>query len=155
MSIVNLCRGEVVIVPKETSLQDVAVLMQARGVGFVAVTTDDGNMVPIGVITDRDIVLRAVAKNLDMSRDTVEKAMSQALVTVKSDANITEVIEIMEERKIRRVLVLDEANHLCGVVSTDDLVRFVSGEMAKIGNLFQEQTGTSLRHRTHEFTRMA
>ena len=155
MSIVSLCLGEVVVVPKETSLQDVAILMQARGVGFVAVTTDDGKMVPIGVITDRDIVVRAATKNLDMNRETVDKVMSHALVTIKKDAEITEVIEIMEERKVRRVLVVDESNHLCGVVSTDDLVRFVASEMAKIGGLFQEQTGTSLRHRTHEFTRMA
>jgi Mg/Co/Ni transporter MgtE len=82
MSILNLCVGEVVVVTRETSVQDVAVLMQARG-------------------------------------------------------------------------VVDDSNYLCGVVSTDDLVRFVASEMTKIGSLFQEQTGTSLRHRTHEFTRMA
>lgn len=112
------------------------------------------SMTPVGVVTDRDLAVRAVTKNLDMSRERVESVMSERMITAHVNDDLDDVITTMEQNKVRRVLVLDQFGGLFGIVSIDDIISFLSGEFNRVQNLYISQTETSSRHRAHEFTRM-
>jgi CBS domain-containing protein len=76
---------------------------------------------PVGIITDRDIACRAVARGKDPSQTTVGECMSSRLATIGQDAAIEDCCDQMEEFKIRRLLVVDDHGRLCGIVAQADV----------------------------------
>jgi CBS domain-containing protein len=108
----------VVYLPSETTLADAARTMREQDIGDVVVA--DGQTLA-GVVTDRDIVLRAVAENRDPDATTVGEIMTRDLVTVRPDDTIQDAALLMRDRAIRRLLVCDDAQGLVGVVSIGDL----------------------------------
>lgn len=151
----KLIVSDVVTVFEGTKIQEVARIMDEKSVGMVVVTERYSEGKPIGVITDRDIVVRAVKNNIDCSTQTVDTIMTRSLVTVSETTQIEDSIKIMEENHIRRLLVLDDLGKVKGVVSLDDLVALLGNEINRLGNLCRNQVGTAGRHRPHDFTRMA
>lgn len=99
------------------SLQDVAKQMANNDTGFIPVMQKDRLL---GVITDRDLVVRAMAHGVVSSKGTVEECASYNPITVQVDQPINEAIALMEEHMIRRLCVVDNGQ-LCGVVSLGDL----------------------------------
>ncbi|GEJ56917.1 CBS domain-containing protein [Anaeromyxobacter diazotrophicus] len=112
-----MTRGVTTIGPGET-LQAAAQAMRACGVGFLPVREDDHL---VGAITDRDVVVRAVAPGRDPRRTVVREAMTPRLVLCHEDDTLGEAARQMEEHAVRRILVLDGAERLVGVLSADDL----------------------------------
>jgi len=108
----------VVYLPAETTLAEAARTMREQDIGDVVVA-DGQNLA--GVVTDRDIVLRAVAENRDPDATTVGEIMTRDLVTVGPDDTIQQAALLMRDRAIRRLLVCDDAQGLVGVVSIGDL----------------------------------
>jgi CBS domain-containing protein len=78
---------------------------------------------PIGVITDRDIVCRAVAEGKNPMGHTAESCMSQPVVTVRAEAPLEDVVSTMEEHQIRRVVVVDENGRCAGIIAQADVAR--------------------------------
>jgi CBS domain-containing protein len=105
-----------------TLLPEVARLMIAHDCGEIPVV-DAGTGKPVGVITDRDITVRAVAKGLDIASVQARDCMSAPVVGVSPDASLDRCASIMEDRQLRRVLVLDGDGCLCGIVAQADLAR--------------------------------
>jgi CBS domain-containing protein len=104
------------------SAQDVARLMADNDIGIVPVVDDRGEKRLVGVVTDRDIAVRGVARG--MSPDTsVGELMTRDIVSVDEDADITEVERLMSDRQIRRVVVANADGCCLGVVSQADLAR--------------------------------
>ena len=85
---------------------------------------------PIGVITDRDIVCRAVAEGKNPAAHTVESVMSQPVITVRADAAIDDVLKTMERHKIRRVPVIDDGGCCTGIIAQADLASEAPPEKA-------------------------
>jgi CBS domain-containing protein len=110
--------GAETVRPDDT-LQHAASLMQAADVGPLPVC--DGDRV-VGIITDRDITVRAVAAGKDPSRTPVRDAMTPDVVSVHADDDIDEVIELMRQHGIRRLPVID-GGRLLGIVALADLAR--------------------------------
>ncbi len=106
------------------SVQSAARTMDQLGVGCVPVFRDGQ---PIGIVTDRDIVLRAVANGRDGAQTPVSEVMTAGLVSLPETATIEEAVLEMEERQIRRVLVRGEDDQVVGIVSLGDIA-------AKYGN---------------------
>ena len=102
-----------------TTLDQVARLMAANDCGEIPII--DVADRPIGVITDRDIVCRVVAEGMNPMAHTVE-CMTSSVVSVPDDASIDEVVAIMEEHQIRRVLVVDEEGCCAGIIAQADIV---------------------------------
>lgn len=102
----------------ETTLKDVACMMRDHDTGFIPVC--DGDRIG-GVITDRDMVVRGLCQGVDSSKATVRDCMTMEICWIKQDQDIQDAIAIMEERKIRRMLVMDENKKLVGVFSLGDL----------------------------------
>ena len=111
-----------------TTLHDVARLMVERDCGEIPVVDDLRR--PIGVITDRDIVCRTLARGINPLNVSAESIMTSPIKTVNQDASINECLDLMEENQIRRVLVVDERDTLCGVVSQADISRMVGRRKA-------------------------
>jgi CBS domain-containing protein len=106
-------------VSAETSVLDAAKLMRDREIGDVLVTRDD---VLLGIVTDRDIVVRVLAAGLDPDKTPIDTACSGDLVVVRADDSISDVVRLLRDRAIRRVPVMDEG-HAVGIISLGDLAR--------------------------------
>jgi CBS domain-containing protein len=119
----------------DTPLRDVARLMVQHDCGEIPVIDNDQSRRPVGVITDRDIVVRALAEGRNPMELTAGDCMTSAVITVTSDKSIEECCELMEQHQIRRVPVVDAQGCCCGIVSQADLARRVSeraaGEVVK------------------------
>ena len=107
--------------PTET-LRDAAEKMRALNVGSLPVI--EGNR-PIGVITDRDIVVRAIALGKDATA-TVRDAMSEDVQSIRENDSVDKALEKMKVHQIRRLLVVDGQGQLCGVVALGDLAQEAS-----------------------------
>jgi CBS domain-containing protein len=101
------------------TLDQVARMMVQNDCGEIPVI--DSAERPIGVVTDRDIVCRAVADGKNPAAHTAEQVMSQPVVTVRTDTPIEEVVITMEKHQIRRVPVVDEQGCCAGIISTADV----------------------------------
>jgi CBS domain-containing protein len=105
----------------ETALQEVAQMMIDHDCGEIPVVENRETKLPIGVITDRDIVCRTVARGLNPLDLTVAECMSTPCVTVTPEMSIAECSRILEDNKIRRVPVVDAAGCCCGIVALADI----------------------------------
>lgn len=103
----------------DESVQSTAQIMEQLRVGSVPVFRDGE---PVGIVTDRDIVVRAVAAGRDCSQTPAGEVMSSGLITLAETTPIEEAVREMEERQIRRLLVSGGDNRIVGIVSLGDIV---------------------------------
>ncbi len=111
----------------DTSLQEVAKLMVDHDCGEIPIVESKGTKKPIGVITDRDIVIRSVAKGNNPLDLTAADCMSKPCVTVTPEMSIEECGNILEANKIRRVPVVDQAGDVCGIIAVADIALRAGG----------------------------
>ncbi len=140
MNVGNACTREVVTCLAATSLAEVASRMRDRHVGAVVVVDDEKRRRPIGVVTDRDIVIEIVATGLDANTITAGDVMLDGLVTVTEDSGPLEAARAMRSRGVRRLPVVDRDGALAGIVTLDDLVHLLSTEMGHLARLVERQT---------------
>jgi CBS domain-containing protein len=107
-----------VAVPPQTPLVEVARRMRDENIGDVLVIEDDHLR---GVVTDRDLVVRGLAEGADISSKPVQEVCSTETVTVSPDDDVDRAIQLMRERAIRRLPVVEEGDRPVGVVSLGDL----------------------------------
>src|ERR1051325_4212742 len=105
----------------EDSLQRAAQFMVDCDCGEIPVV--DNERKPVGVITDRDIACRAVAKGLNTAQMTVSDVMSTPVVCVRPDDDLDECCRLMEQKQIRRVPVVDLNGRCCGIISLADVAK--------------------------------
>ncbi len=105
----------------DTSLRVIAQLMVENDCGCIPIVSAENARMPIGVITDRDIVVRTVAEKRDPLDLQAEDIMSGGIVTVMPEMSIEECCNLMESKQIRRVAVIDENGVLCGMVAQADI----------------------------------
>ena len=122
MNVGEIMTLEVEYVGPRDNVQRAAELMRDLDVGMVPVV--DGDAVA-GIVTDRDIAVRCVAEGRELSDTSVSDIMSREVVYVYEDQDASEAARVMEDRQIRRLVVLGSGNRLVGVVSLGDLARAV------------------------------
>lgn len=113
--------------PEDTASQ-VATLMKQEDCGAIPVVSEDGRLV--GIVTDRDIVVRVVAAGKDPRTTPVSAAMSADPVTLKPDADADDAEKLMAERQVRRLPVVEDG-HLVGILVTAQLAR--RGDAREVG----------------------
>jgi len=109
---------QVIYLPAETTLDEAARVMKEADIGDVVVT--DGATLA-GMLTDRDIVVRAVAERSDPATTTIGSIITREVVMIEQHSTAAEAAALMRERGIRRVLVCDAERKLVGIVSLGDL----------------------------------
>ena len=141
----EICNREVVVIDTGSSIVEAAQVMREYHVGDVVVVSEKyGKQSPIGILTDRDIALEIVARGTDPETVSVGDAMSFELVTVDENDNLMHVIEIMRDRGVRRVPVVDADQVLIGILSVDDVLDLLSEIFVDIVHLVDRQR----RHET-------
>ena len=110
-------------VTQDDTLVEAAKIMEKIDVGFVPVVESRDTRRAVGVLTDRDIAIRAVAQGRDPNRTTVKEVMTDDLVCIAADEPADRAKELMEEHRLHRVLVCDEQGSAIGVIATADVVR--------------------------------
>ena len=105
----------------DASLQEAAKMMKDNDCGCIPVVENKNSNKPIGVITDRDIATRTVAEGKNPLDLTVKDAMTSSVETVKQDTSVEDCCNLMEDKQIRRVVVVDDQGGCCGIVAQADI----------------------------------
>lgn len=129
---------------RETLLNEVANLMVEADCGEIPIV-DEANRL-IGVVTDRDIVCRVVAKGKNPAAVTAAEAMTEPVVCVNEDTSLDDVVKVMEENQIRRVPVVDGSGGVSGIIAQADVAR--EARERETGELVREvsKSGLGLTH---------
>ena len=137
MPIGDLCNRDVVCASRETTVAQAAKLMRQHHVGdVVVIDRPDAERMPIGIVTDRDIVVEVVALGVDPNMVTLGDLMSWGeLVTARESDTYTATLRLMHAKGVRRMPVINAAGVLVGIVSMDDMLpRFVA-ELSELADL--------------------
>lgn len=136
MSVGEVCKREVVFVSKDNTVVEAAKLMRAHHVGALVVTeSEEGRPRPLGVLTDRDIVVEVIAEDLKSEDLLVGDVMSFELATIGEDDGISEAIKLMKGRGVRRVPVLNSNGDLVGIFAVDDVIELLAEELSDVAQL--------------------
>ena len=125
----TIIKRDLVTVEPDSSVAEAARLMAERGIDTVLVLT---NGKPRGLLTDRDIVVRCVAANVDVDDCTVENVMTETLETVGEGEGIFECIQRMHHSEVRHLPVVNATGDLVGMVSFGDLLALLSEEFHQL-----------------------
>lgn len=148
MPVGEICTREVTVADRSTTVQQAAHLMRQHHVGnVVVVDRQNGKRVPVGIVTDRDIVVSVVATKLDAAIFTVGDLAMHKLMTCREDEGILECIRKMRTKGIRRMPVVDQEGDLVGIVAVDDLVQLLAEEMNAIGKLIAREQVQEAEHK--------
>jgi len=134
MQIRNIMTADVEVVRPDTPLAEAARRMRDLDIGLMPVS--DNNQL-LGILTDRDIAIRAVAQARDPRTTPVRDVMTTDMVFCYDDQDVSEAARVMREKQIRRLLIRDHTMHLVGVVSLGDLA--VKGGEQKVGGAVLEE----------------
>lgn len=105
----------------DTTLEEAAKMMKDNDCGCIPVVEDGDMKKPVGVITDRDICCRTVAEGKNPLEMTVGDAMTSSVETVMPNTTIEDCCNLMEDKQIRRVIVIDDMGSCCGIVAQADV----------------------------------
>jgi CBS domain-containing protein len=120
MKVKEIMSHELQGVHAESSLQDAAERMRALDVGSLPVVSADRNRV-VGMVTDRDIVVRGVSRGEDVKKQAVSSVMTRNLVCVRAEDELVDASKAMKAKQVRRVLVLNNRDQPVGILSVGDL----------------------------------
>lgn len=126
------CNRTVIVVGRETPLGEAAKLMREHHVGSLVVTEDANGRVPVGIVTDRDMVVEVLAADLDYRTLTVAEIMGAKLVTAREDDDCLETLKLMRSSGVRRVPVITAKGDLAGIITIDDVLEIVAEELYEI-----------------------
>ena len=133
MPIGEICSREVVCAKRDATVKTAARLMREYHVGSVVVVDEpEGKRIPAGILTDRDITVAVVALGLDPAVIQIGDIMGTRLVSGKEDWGIAEVVELMQLKGIRRLVVTDSDGYLVGIVTADDVLALLAEEMSAL-----------------------
>jgi CBS domain-containing protein len=136
MSVGEICNREVIVCRQSEPLSEAVALMRDYHVGCVVVLTDsEAKSRPIGILTDRDIVVRVLLTKTDFANIKVSQVMSQELITAQQDDEVFDSLELMRDKGIRRLPVVGPEGLLEGILSVDDLIELMAEQMIDLVRL--------------------
>jgi CBS domain-containing protein len=114
--------------------------MREYHVGDIVITDEiDGRRTPVGILTDRDIVLEVLAQELDTTSLSAGAIMSGDLITVRENEGVFQTIQLMRVKGARRAPVVNGEGVLAGIVSVDDLVELLAEELSELAKLISRE----------------
>ena len=126
------CNRTVIVVGRETPLDEAAKLMRENHVGSLVVAEDTNGRRPVGIVTDRDMVVEVLAAGLDYRTMAVGEIMGARLITASEDDDCLDTLKLMRTHGVRRVPVVGLKGDLAGIVTADDLLEIVAEELGEI-----------------------
>jgi CBS domain-containing protein len=133
MKLSSIMTGGIETIPPQATLAEAAKKMASQDIGSLPVCAERRRVV--GIITDRDITVRAVARGMDPNSTRVEEVMTRDVLSCSSDAEVEEACQLMEQRQVRRLLITGQDEMPVGIVSLGDIALCLresqSGEVLK------------------------
>jgi CBS domain-containing protein len=142
MSAGRICVREVDLVEPGESVHAAAQRMHARNVGTLVLL--DSEKRPLGMLTDRDLTTRVLAKGYDAAQTTVGDIVTKCLQTVSENTPIEDALRVMRAGNCRRLPVVDHDGKLVGILSVDDILEVLISEFRDLGALLREESPRSL-----------
>lgn len=140
MNIGEICTRRVVIAQRGTSIRDVAGLMREQHTGDIVVTEEaGGRQMPIGILTDRDLVIEILAEGLNPAELTAGEVMTENPVTAREGDGIFETVQLMRSAGVRRAPIVEASGALVGIVSLDDILEVMAEELGNLMNLLRQE----------------
>lgn len=139
MNIANLCRRRVVSVGVDATLKEAAALMRTEHVGALLVTAADGAQPrAVGMLTDRDLAIEVLARDMDAHGLRVGQLASRGLVTVPENGDLSQAVAAMEAAGVRRLVVTAESGEVTGFVAADDLLSALADELSGLSRALRK-----------------
>ena len=140
MQVGEICTREVVCANAETTVAAAAKLMRQYHIGDVIVTREEnGRRIPLGIVTDRDIVLGVVAPELNPVALTIGDIMGQELITAGEMEDVFDAVQRMRNKGVRRMPIVQDDGSLVGIVSIDDVIEVLAEEMNQLARLISRE----------------
>ncbi len=148
MTVGEICNREVIVIQRDGTTLEAAKLMRQYHVGAVIVIEKQNDrQIPIGIVTDRDLVVEVLAPELDNAVITVGDIMSPEIFTIQENTATYEAIEYMRRKTIRRLPVVDESGELVGIFTLDDVLELLAAELQDLAKLVRYEQRKEMRHR--------
>jgi CBS domain-containing protein len=148
MPISEFCNPNVICAQRATTVVEAARLMRQHHVGDVVVVDHvGGRQLPVGIVTDRDIVVEVVAAGLDSTQLKLGDILTEPVATVSEDEGYAATIYQMVERGVRRMPVVGASGELIGIITFDDLLRQLATPLAELSELAGRERRAEMRKR--------
>lgn len=133
MAVGSICTRRVITVDTGIDVAAAAQVMRENKIGYLIVTDkESGNRAPAGVVTDRDIVVKVVAKDVDAHALTIGDVMSRDPLVATEDDGISETLHRMRTLGVRRIPVIDARGQVAGVLSIDDVIDHLVSQLSDV-----------------------
>ncbi|BCS31844.1 inosine-5-monophosphate dehydrogenase [Luteitalea sp. TBR-22] len=113
----------------DTPIEEIARLMRTHDCGEIPVVEHASTRTLLGVVTDRDMVLRVLAEGRDARAATAADCMTSPALSLTAEARVSDAVEMMQAHQVRRLPIVDEGGRVCGIVSQADLARATTAEL--------------------------
>ena len=148
MQIGEICTRTVVQCDRKTTALELAQLMRSSHVGTVVVVDQpNGERIPMGIVTDRDLVVEVMAVDGNPAIITADDVMSRDLMMAGEQNTVYETAELMRFKGVRRLPVVNERGGLIGIVTLDDLLHVIGDELTLLGRVIARETGQEQKAR--------
>lgn len=149
MNVGEVCSREVVFAERGTSLVAAAQRMREHHVGSLVVVAEPPALrIPVGMLTDRDIVVAAVAKELDPHTLTAGDVMSAGALVVREQDSVADALRVMREKGVRRLPVVGLTGVLVGIIAIDDVLEIAAEQMDAFVDTLRSERAREARVRT-------
>jgi CBS domain-containing protein len=140
MTVGKFCVRETIVAKKDSNIVDVAKLMRRHHVGDVIVVEErDGLAVPIGIVTDRDLVMEILAQELSPETVAVGDIMSYEMLVARESDSLWDTLQQMRVKGVRRVPVIDGKGALAGILTLDDVLELLTDELAELAKIVRRE----------------
>lgn len=140
MRVGEFCNREVIVIRGDESVKVAAELMRRHHVGDVVLVEDrDGRQVPVGLVTDRDLVVEVMVPELDPDALAVGDILTSSLSTIGEDDSLFDALELMRSRAVRRLPVVDADGALAGIITVDDVVGLLTEMLGRLSAVVERQ----------------
>jgi predicted transcriptional regulator len=149
MMAVNLvCNPNVATIGPKQDIGEAARLMREQHVGnLVVVEPRAGAVVPVGILTDRDIVVGVIAKGVAPDAVTVGDTMTRDLLTIREDSSLEFALREMRRYGVRRAPVVRANGDLVGIIAADDIIEHLAVQLGRLAELIRNEQNAELRTR--------
>lgn len=132
MKIASFCHAEFVTIHSDALLRSAAALMREQRVGALVVVDSAEPPHVLGLVTDRDLAIEVLARNLNVATTRVGEIAGNSLVAVGASASVHEAVSAMEKSGVRRLLITEEDGGVIGFISADDLMGAIASELSRL-----------------------
>lgn len=140
LSLDQLYEKDVVCLKPDDTVYDAAREMLENHIGDIVITQEEnGKTMPVGIVTDRDLVINATAKKLDPETIKLSDIMSKKVITATEDDDLTTLVRLVVDEGVSRLPIVDEAGNLAGILSSKRLFQYFAQGLCELSSISVQQ----------------